>query len=107
MPKTSKFKPHRPSRPYGPDQAQSTSNEEVDHPASSTDDTSTIPSELLITLLHQSFEDDRTRMSTDAAALVGKYMELFVKEALARATLERAESSGSRDKFLEVRLAYL
>ncbi len=42
-------------------------------------------------------------MSTDATALVAKYTETFVKEALARATLERTESSAAGDKFLEVR----
>ena len=66
------------------------------------DTTTTIPSDLLTRLLHDFFEDDRTRISADANALVAKYMETFVKEALARAALENNESGGSRDTFLEV-----
>ncbi len=52
--------------------------------------------------MHDFFEDERTRVSADANALVSKYMEIFVKEALARATLERNQSGGSGDNFLEV-----
>ena len=66
------------------------------------DTTTTIPSDLLTRLLHDFFEDDRTRISADANVLVAKYMETFVKEALARAALENNESGGSRDTFLEV-----
>lgn len=98
-PKTSKFKPHRPVRPLEPTVAPA---ESTDSPINPSDATPTIPPDLLTKLLHEFFEDDRTRISADANALVAKYIETFVKEALARATLERSESSGSSDKFLEV-----
>ena len=42
-------------------------------------------------------------MSNDANTLVAKYMETFVKEAIARAVIEKNENSDSSDKFLEVR----
>lgn len=43
------------------------------------------------------------RMSRPANRAVGKYMETFVREALARAAFERAETAGgSGDGFLEV-----
>ena len=71
----------------------------------SLESTPAIPPELLTRLLHEFFEDDRTRMSIDANALVAKYMETFVKEAIARAAIERKQSSDSSDQFLEVRLA--
>lgn len=100
-PTTSRFKPHRPTRPGGsaaPPAAEASSAR-----AGTDDATPTIPSDLLSRLLHDFFEDERTRVSADANALVAKYMETFVKEALARATLERNQNSASSDKFLEVR----
>ena len=60
----------------------------------------TIPPKLLTTLLNHHFRDEDTRIGKDANALVGRYMETFVREALARAAFERNEA-GDRD-FLEV-----
>lgn len=64
----------------------------------------TIPSKLLTKLLHHHFEDDKIRLDPDANVLVGKYMETFVREALARAAYERSRSSegGIGADFLEV-----
>lgn len=47
--------------------------------------------------------DDHTRISKGADRAVGKYMETFVREAIARAAYERssAEANGG-DGFLEV-----
>ncbi|KAI9887096.1 MAG: hypothetical protein M1823_001086 [Watsoniomyces obsoletus] len=106
-PKTSKFKPVRPTRPPGGQSSICTEIGSGSAPprSSSMDISPTIPPELLTRLLHEFFQHDSTRMSTDASALVAKYMETFVKEALARATLERTESGssgGAGDKFLEV-----
>ena len=60
----------------------------------------TIPPKLLTTLLNHHFRDEDTRIGKDANALVIKYMETFVREALARAAFEKNEA-GERD-FLEV-----
>ncbi|PGH31061.1 hypothetical protein GX50_06169 [[Emmonsia] crescens] len=60
-----------------------------------------IPSKLLTTLLHRHFEDDKTKIAKDAGRAVAKYVDIFVREALARAAYERTEGqsskSGSRD----------
>ena len=44
------------------------------------------------------------RIGKDANELVGKYMETFIREAIARATFERSESDGGGlgGEFLEV-----
>ncbi|KAI0484255.1 CENP-S associating centromere protein X-domain-containing protein [Xylariaceae sp. FL0804] len=56
----------------------------------------TIPPELLTRLLHEFFEREGTRVSRDANKAVAKYMDVFVREAIARAAVEK--ESG----FLEV-----
>lgn len=76
-------------------------------PPQSDDPGSKIPPKLLTKLLHHHFEHDKTRIGKDANALLGKYMETFVREALARAAYERSKAEGGaagRD-FLEVREA--
>jgi len=55
-----------------------------------------IPRELLTRLLHEFFEKDATRISKDANAAVGKYVDVFVREAIARTAIEK------RGGFLEV-----
>lgn len=57
----------------------------------------TIPAELLTLLLHEFFTKDGTRITKDANAAVAKYMDVFVREAIARSVAER-EGGG----FLEV-----
>lgn len=59
----------------------------------------TIPSELLTRILHEFFEKDGTRITKDANNALAKYMDIFVKEAIARAAAERGGG------FLEVGLA--
>ncbi|KAK0389797.1 hypothetical protein NLU13_3370 [Sarocladium strictum] len=49
----------------------------------------TIPKELLTRLLHEFFAKDATRMSKDANAAVGKYVDIFVREAIARTAVEK------------------
>ncbi|KAK2597976.1 hypothetical protein QQS21_005892 [Conoideocrella luteorostrata] len=48
-----------------------------------------IPKELLTRVLHEFFTKDATRISRDANAAVGKYMDIFVREAIARAAVEK------------------
>ncbi|PSS13320.1 hypothetical protein M430DRAFT_21225 [Amorphotheca resinae ATCC 22711] len=63
-----------------------------------------IPPELLTRLLHECFTNEKTRLSREANKAVGRYMETFVREALARAAFMRAEADagGKGDGFLEV-----
>jgi hypothetical protein len=63
-----------------------------------------IPPDLLTRLLHENFKEEGTRLSKDASKAVGKYMETFVREALARAAFTRAEveEGNGGDGFLEV-----
>ncbi|OJJ45752.1 hypothetical protein ASPZODRAFT_133622 [Penicilliopsis zonata CBS 506.65] len=70
----------------------------------------TIPSKLLTRLLHQHFRNEKTKIAKDANEVVAKYVDIFVREALARAAYERTESQASAtgatrsggDGFLEV-----
>lgn len=58
----------------------------------------TIPPELLTRILHMSFEKEGTRISKDANKAVAQYMDIFVRESIARVALEKEAG------FLEVRL---
>lgn len=49
----------------------------------------TIPRDLLTRLLHEFFIKDATRVSRDANAATGKYFDVFVREAIARAAVEK------------------
>lgn len=66
-------------------------DEEEEEPAQ------TIPPDLLSRILHEFFEKDGTRITKPANSTVAKYMDVFVKEAIARAAAERTGG------FLEVR----
>lgn len=71
-----------------------------------------IPPKLLTRLLHHHFQSDKTKVAKDANRVVAKYVDIFVREALARAAYERQEGSkqadaaggrrGLTDGFLEV-----
>ncbi|KAK2813819.1 hypothetical protein FQN50_000220 [Emmonsiellopsis sp. PD_5] len=50
-----------------------------------------IPPKLLTTLLHHHFSDEKTKIAKDANRVVAKYVDIFVREALARAAYERGE----------------
>lgn len=60
----------------------------------------TIPPALLTRLLHEFFAKEGTRITKDANEAVAKYMDVFVREAIARSVAER-EGGG----FLEVSIA--
>ena len=64
----------------------------------------TIPPKLLTRILHHQFKDSDIRIGKDANELIGKYMDTFVREAIARATIERSEAEGGGlgGEFLEV-----
>ncbi|KAJ5682947.1 hypothetical protein N7462_006112 [Penicillium macrosclerotiorum] len=67
-----------------------------------------IPPKLLTRLLHYHFQNEKTKVAKDANDVVAKYVDVFVREAIARAAYERAETEevgGGRDVgdgFLEV-----
>ncbi|KAJ4373290.1 hypothetical protein N0V83_003584 [Neocucurbitaria cava] len=64
-----------------------------------------IPAPLLARLLYENFEDSNTQIQKGAMNLVGKYMEIFVREAFARAQHERENAvkrGGISDGFLQV-----
>jgi hypothetical protein len=104
----SKSKPFKPVRPKGngagPSIAatQSTAASAVE-PQTVTDDDDRpgIPPALLTTLLHQ-FMSEEMRISKGADKAVGKYMETFVREAVARAAFERAGEKEFGGGFMEV-----
>jgi hypothetical protein len=71
-------------------------------PSPPTDDRKeNIPEDLLNVLIHQFFKKEGTRMSSDANKAVGRYMETFVREALARAAWARDEGGGGGDLEVE------
>ncbi|OKL56036.1 hypothetical protein UA08_08711 [Talaromyces atroroseus] len=70
-----------------------------------------IPPKLLTRLLHHHFQNPKTKIAKDANDVVAKYIDIFVREALARAAYERAEGNAANgdgagrsvmDGFLEV-----
>ncbi|CAG7988807.1 unnamed protein product [Penicillium olsonii] len=67
-----------------------------------------IPPKLLTRLLHEHFQNDKTKIAKDANNVVAKYVDVFVREAIARAAFERAETNNNADTrrigdgFLEV-----
>lgn len=63
-------------------------------PSSTQEPPPTIPPALLTKLLHHHFKDDKMRIGKEANGLVGKYLETFVREAIARAAFERSDAQG-------------
>ncbi|KAL8757143.1 MAG: hypothetical protein Q9184_004290 [Pyrenodesmia sp. 2 TL-2023] len=82
-------------------------SETVEAPSGTQDPPPAIPPKLLTRLLHHHLEEKEggiIKIGKDANALVGKYMETFVREAIARAAFERSqadEGAGMGDGFLE------
>ncbi|KAI0154276.1 CENP-S associating centromere protein X-domain-containing protein [Xylariaceae sp. FL1272] len=73
--------------------------DEIDDDDDEFDVQKTIPPELLTRILHEFFEKSNTRISKDANKAVAKYMDIFVREAIARSCVEKPEDRGV---FLEV-----
>ncbi|KAL3480345.1 CENP-S associating centromere protein X-domain-containing protein [Aspergillus californicus] len=64
-----------------------------------------IPPKLLTKLIHHHFRNEKTKIAKDANAVVAKYIDVYVREAVARAAFERAEGDGGGGHgvgFLEV-----
>jgi len=65
----------------------------------------TIPPKLLTRLLYEGFEDKDMKIGKEAMGVVGKYVETFVREAVARAVFERKDDEDGDelgDGFLQV-----
>lgn len=71
----------------------------------------TIPPELLTRIMHEFFEKDGTRISKDANTATAKYMDIFVRETIARAAVEKeggfVEVSLSRESRLYLLQSFL
>ena len=68
----------------------------ISAPDSQSDPPPMIPPSLLNRLIHHTSPDKNMRIGKDAMGVVGKYMETFVREAIARAALERQEELDKR-----------
>lgn len=70
---------------------------EVTHTDKSDSDEPAIPSALVHTLLHHHFSNkDKTRIAAHAKPVIGKYLDTFVREAIARSAFERQGKGGER-----------
>lgn len=79
------------------DEDEAEDSEEVERP--------TVPSELLTRLLYEFFESDKTKITKDANEAVARYVDIFVREAIARSVMEREGGNGTTTGgggFLEV-----
>lgn len=64
---------------------------------SQSDPTPSIPQQLLLRLLHEAFTDKNTKIDKHAIQVLQKYMEIFVREAIARAKHAKLEAAGEGD----------
>jgi hypothetical protein len=65
----------------------------------------TIPPGLLLNILNYHHGDGKLQIKDDAKSVVAKYIDTFVREAIARAAFERSEATANGDAakdFLEV-----
>lgn len=60
---------------------------------SQTDPIPSIPQPLLIRLLHGNFADSKTKIDQNAIQVLQKYFEVFVRETIARAKLQKQEDA--------------
>lgn len=67
---------------------------EKDPLPSQSDPVPSIPQPLLLRLLHESFTDKNTKIDKHALQVLQKYMEIFVREAIARAKHAKIEARG-------------
>ncbi len=61
--------------------------------ASQSDESASIPQNLLTRLLHEHFADKTTQIDKQAIQVFQKYIEVFVREAIARSALANEESA--------------
>jgi CENP-S associating Centromere protein X len=91
---TTESEPNSPRRSLSPHSEPDYILAEVTHNEGAQDDEPIVPLALVHTLLNHHFSDKaKTRISQDAKALIGKYVDTFVREAIARSAFERQEKS--------------
>lgn len=91
---TAESEPESVSRSPSPQSEPDYILAEVTHTDGAEDNEPTVPLALVHTLLHHHFNDkDKTRISQGAKAVIGKYVDTFVREAIARSAFERQEIS--------------
>ncbi|EME85981.1 uncharacterized protein MYCFIDRAFT_131731 [Pseudocercospora fijiensis CIRAD86] len=88
-----------------PDDTVAGARAEIPLPTQS-DDTPSIPQALLLRLLHESFQDKNTKIDKHAIQVFQKYVEIFVRETLARCTLDKKEAS-ERGEVAEIDAGWL
>ncbi|EMC92263.1 hypothetical protein BAUCODRAFT_38296 [Baudoinia panamericana UAMH 10762] len=83
-----------PLRDSSPDLPPSSPPVPVDLPPPLTplSDPTRIPQPLLVRLLHEHFVDKQTKIDKHAVRVLQKYMEVFVREAIARAAVGKREA---------------
>ncbi|KAK4504646.1 hypothetical protein PRZ48_002607 [Zasmidium cellare] len=64
---------------------------------SQSDSVPSIPQPLLVRLLHEAFADKNTKIDTHAIQVLQKYVEIFVREAMARTEAEKKEAAARGD----------
>lgn len=70
---------------------------EVEQPPSPSQSSETpgVPQNLLVRLLHENFRDKKTQIDKNAIQVLDKYIEVFVREAIARTSLSKQERAAS------------
>ena len=97
--KTTAFKPPRRSGASDTTAAA----ESVSASAGPDEGMTQIPPALVTRLVHTHFGNEDVRMTKDADKAVGRYLDIFVREAVVRAIVGKKEKeNGKGDVFLEV-----
>jgi hypothetical protein len=68
-----------------------TENDNTVPPLAQLSEPTQLPQPLLLRLLHESFDNKATKIDKDAIIVLQKYMEVFVREAVARAAARKKE----------------
>ena len=66
-----------------------------------------IPQPLLIRLLHEHFADEKTKIDKHAVQVLQKYFEVFIRETVERAKLQKKENVGEEGGMSDVDLGWL
>ena len=76
-------------------------------PLTQTNDIPAIPQPLLVRLLHEHFANKDTKIDKHAMQVLEKYFEVFVREAIARASLRKKEDAEQEDGTSAVDVGWL
>ncbi|KAK4632415.1 hypothetical protein CLAFUW4_02538 [Fulvia fulva] len=76
-----------------PNDPPDTTTSNPDPMPTQSDSTPSIPQPLLLRLLHEAFADKNTNIDTQAIQVFQKYVEVFVREAIARTKAEKEEAA--------------